>query len=114
MVPKTTGTVESDQRGLIGRVRGKTPKGVVGDLFPVQVESYSRMGTKAPGAANKRKRHLRRRRALYVCGRSSSFVEPGWDEYTSAQVWPRHQAGALFSELAVKNVRSAEPLAVQA
>ena len=36
VVPKTTtGTVENDQRGLIGRVRGKTLKGVAGDLCPV-------------------------------------------------------------------------------
>ena len=33
VVPKTTtGTDENNQRGLIGRVRGKTPKGVAGDL----------------------------------------------------------------------------------
>ena len=36
VVPKTTtGTDEDDQRGLIGRVRGKTPKGAAGDLCPV-------------------------------------------------------------------------------
>ena len=35
--PKTTtGTAESDQSGLIGRVRGKTPKGVAGDLCSVR------------------------------------------------------------------------------
>jgi hypothetical protein len=35
VVPKTTTvTYENDQRGLIGRVRGKTPKGVAGDLCP--------------------------------------------------------------------------------
>ena len=36
VVPKTTtGTDEDDQRGLIGRVRGKTPKSAAGDLCPV-------------------------------------------------------------------------------
>ena len=45
--------------------------------------------------------------SVCVCGRSTSFVEPGWDECTSAQVWPRHQAVALFSELVVKDARSA-------
>ena len=36
VVPKTTtGTAENDQRGLIGRVRGKTPKGVAGWPKPV-------------------------------------------------------------------------------
>ena len=45
--------------------------------------------------------------SVCACGRSASFVEPGWDECTSAQVWPRHQAVALFSELAVKDARSA-------
>ena len=41
------------------------------------------------------------------CGRSSKFAEPGWNEFACAQVWPRHQAVALFSELVVKDARPA-------
>ena len=47
--------------------------------------------------------------SVCVCGRSTSFVEPGWNDCTSAQVWPRHQAVALFSELALKVGADKEP-----
>ena len=43
---------------------------------------------------------------MFVCGRLSSFVEPEWDESTCAQVWPRHQAVALSSELVCFKRRS--------
>ena len=73
-------------------------------------QDYSLLGTEVPGYKERGKQEesqSQEEACSGVCGRSPSFVGPGWNECARAQVWPRHQAAVLFSELAVKGGRSA-------
>ena len=94
---------------------GKQDKGSSGDqgggaLLACKSRVTRRWAQKHPGTKSGKQEETpspKEAGSVCVCGRSSSFVEPGWDECTSAQVWPRHQAVAPFSELVVKGARSA-------
>ena len=76
----------------------------------MQVKSYSPSGTEVPGYKERGKQEEsppQEEACSGVCGRSSSFAEPGLHLRACAKVWPRHQAVTLFSELAVMDARAA-------